>query len=252
MKRDLPAASRGSGTSLSPISALFPSTRDRPFRHAPLALSRSDTADGNEGASLYPAHCLLWEWGGLKATHAGAPFLCAPLPPPPPSPPPTPPPPLPLLFFLLLFHAVGVQADASRLKYAAPLTLFPGTTFRGDSSCSPHSPTSYLTLADTPAVPGLELPGPALRFWRAVPTGEGEVRDLTWMDLTVRVRRGRDDGGGGGAAGGREGGGNLPGPPGRTPPPSKTLTPHPTPVARARTLTLFLSLSLPTIPSPAP
>lgn len=243
MKRDLPAASRGSGTSLSPISALFPSTRDRPFRHAPLALSRSDTADGNEGASLYPAHCLLWEWGGLKATHAGAPFLCAPLPPPPPSPPPTPPPPLPLLFFLLLFHAVGVQADASRLKYAAPLTLFPGTTFRGDSSCSPHSPTSYLTLADTPAVPGLELPGPALRFWRAVPTGEGEVRDLTWMDLTVRVRRGRDDGGGGGAAGGREGGGNLPGPPGRTPPPSKTLTPHPTRRARAHTHSLSLSLS---------
>jgi len=140
LKRDLPAASRGSGTSLSPISALFPSTRDRPFRHAPLALSRSDTADGNEGASLYPAHCLLWEWGGLKATHAGAPFLCAPLPPP--LHPPLQPPPLPSPSFFFFFF---FTQSASRPTPPA-------------SSTPPPSPSS-------PAPPSAAIP-PAPRTRR--------------------------------------------------------------------------------------
>ena len=150
-----------------------------------------------------PAGCLLWASRGWKAASGGradtraVPRSRSPHPPPPlhlPSPSSTHPSSPPCLFFHPLFP-VGVQADPSRLKHAAPLTLFPGTTFRGDSSCSPHSPASFLTLADVAAVPALELPGPALRFWRAVPTGEGEVTDVTWLDLAVSgacVKKGRE------------------------------------------------------------
>lgn len=71
----------------------------------------------------------------------------------------------------------------TRFHYSFPLTAHPNDVFEGESGCSPHSPTSFVAVRDM-LVPALETGGPAIRAWRAVPTGEGETANVTYFDLT--------------------------------------------------------------------
>lgn len=71
----------------------------------------------------------------------------------------------------------------TRFHFAYPLSSHPSSIFEGESGCSPHSPSTYVAVRDM-LVPALETGGPAIRTWRAVPTGEGDPANVTYLDLT--------------------------------------------------------------------
>jgi hypothetical protein len=49
-----------------------------------------------------------------------------------------------------------------------------------------HSPSTFVAVRDM-LVPALETGGPAIRTWRAVPTGEGDPANVTYVDLTSGI-----------------------------------------------------------------
>ena len=86
-----------------------------------------------------------------------------------------------------LFPSPAAPAfNHTKFHYAYPLTSHPTDIFEGESGCSPHSPSTFVAVRDM-LVPALETGGPAIRTWRAVPTGEGDPSNVTYVDLTSGV-----------------------------------------------------------------
>ena len=56
----------------------------------------------------------------------------------------------------------GAPLDTARFRFAHPVQQFPGTVFKGNGECSPHSTYDYLSVR-TVLVPTLEREAPAIR-----------------------------------------------------------------------------------------
>ena len=62
----------------------------------------------------------------------------------------------------------GTPLDTAGFRFAHPVQQFPGTVFRGNGECSPHSTYDYLSVR-TVLVPTLEREAPAIRV-RTLPS----------------------------------------------------------------------------------
>lgn len=56
----------------------------------------------------------------------------------------------------------GASLDTAGFRFAHPVQAFPGTVFRGNGECSPHSTYDYLSVRAV-LVPTLEREAPAIR-----------------------------------------------------------------------------------------
>ena len=67
----------------------------------------------------------------------------------------------------------GSPLDNAGFRFAHPLQEFPGTVFKGNGECSPHSTYDYLSVRIV-LVPTLEREAPAIRV-RALPSRNKET-----------------------------------------------------------------------------